>query len=101
MYRFNYTELIRSTISGSCTFPKLFITLKNAFSVSLRGPPGNQSLKQSRYGYRRLTLGSIPGNKQNQQVDLISEVQNNEENSAGKIISDNNVNSMEAGFLNY
>ena len=55
---------------GSYTFQKLFITLRNAFSVSLRGPPGNQSLKQSRYGYRRLTLGSIPVNKQNQQVDL-------------------------------
>ena len=70
MYRFNYTEHIRSTISGSYTFQKLFITLKNAFSVSLRGPLENQSLKRSLYGYRRLTLGSIPENKQNQQVDL-------------------------------
>ena len=75
MYRFNYTEHIRSSISVSYTFLKLFITLRNAFSVSLKGPPGNQSLKQSSYGYKRLTLGSIPGNKQNQQVDLISEVQ--------------------------
>ena len=74
MYRFNNTEHIRSSISGSYTFQKLFITLRNAFSVSLRGPPGNQSLKQSRYGYKRLILGSIAGNKQNQQVDLMSEV---------------------------
>ena len=29
------------------------------------------------------------------------EFSNGEINSAGKIISDNNVNSMEAGFLNY
>ena len=75
MYRFNYTEHIRSSILGSYTFQKLFITLRNAFSMSLRGPPGNQSWKQSCYGYRRLTLGSIPGNKQNHKVDLISEVQ--------------------------
>ena len=70
MYRFNYKEHIRSAKSGSYTFQKLFMTLRNAFSVSLKGPPGNQSLKQSRSGYRRLTLGSILGNKQNQQVDL-------------------------------
>ena len=75
MYRFNYTEHIRSSKSGSYTVKILFITLKNAFSVSLREPPGNHIFKQSRSRYRRLTLGSIPGNKQNQQVDLQSEVQ--------------------------
>ena len=53
---------------------KLFITLNNAFSVSLRGPPGNQSLRQSRYGYETLTLGSVIENTQDQLVDLQTEV---------------------------
>ena len=59
IYRFNFTELVRSPLSGSHTFDKLFTTLMNAFSVSLKGPPGNKSKRQSYKGYTTLELGSI------------------------------------------
>ena len=48
-----------------------------------------------------MTLGSNPENTQNRKSLYKLKFSSYEIISAGKIIFDNNVNSMEAGFLNY